>query len=169
MSVTNDIQMGAHDVNRTDVEGGLLLVLWLPSEAFSLKLNSVRQDSKIEGFPYVDQGLGDLEQTDLRGTGAYNVSARAYSLTAHVKVGNGELTAISGYTTYTSNGFNDFTYALGTATQTLFGVGGVALDNPRRARKIPDMRALLPSGSNNPVANYPSQPRAIGAGLARTF
>jgi iron complex outermembrane receptor protein len=143
----DNVQTGQRDVNRTDTEGGRASALWRPSEDFSLKLNAMIQDSKIFGFPYTKQGLADLQQSQLRGTGSASLKTQAYSLTAHDNFGGAELTAISGYSKYQYNGFHDFTYAFGVPTRNLFGVGGDALANPADSSKFSqEVRLSVPIG-----------------------
>jgi iron complex outermembrane receptor protein len=141
----DNIQSGQRDVNRTEAEGGRLSTLWRPSEDFSLKFSAQLQDTKIYGFPYVDRGLGDLQQSDLRGTGVYDDKFQAYTLTARGKLGNAELTSLSGFTVYNSSGFQDYTFAFGAPTKAVFGVGGDALANPSDARNFSqEVRLSMP-------------------------
>jgi iron complex outermembrane recepter protein len=86
-------------VNRIDADGGRLSALWLPSEDFSVKLSALYQDSKRYGSSavHLQPGLRDLQQSALRGTGAYRGKSRVYSATLAAKFGDVDLTSLSGY------------------------------------------------------------------------
>jgi outer membrane receptor protein involved in Fe transport len=67
----DDPMLNAEGVNKVTTQGGRLSALWRPSHEFSWKASALYQDSKASGSPYVDvqPGLGNLQQSDVRGTG----------------------------------------------------------------------------------------------------
>jgi outer membrane receptor protein involved in Fe transport len=96
------IDVPSHDkkgVNTVDVSGGRLAALWRPSDAFSLRLSALLQDTQRDGVSRVDlePGLGDLQQRALPQTGHFQMKSDVYSATLNAKLGISELTAISAY------------------------------------------------------------------------
>lgn len=144
----DNIQTGQNAVNRTDAEGGLVSLLWLPAPVVSVKLNAIVQDNKIFGFPYTDTGLGDLQQSDLIGTGVSDMKTQAYSLIMRAELGIAEFTSLSGYSVYQYDGFRDYTFAFGGPTLKDFGVKGDKLANPADSKKYSqEFRLSLPIGA----------------------
>jgi len=95
----DNVETGAKDVNNYDVSGGRLVGLWRPSEAFSLKLGALIQDSILQGAPYLEQqpGSSGLEQSALPGTGQAHKKLQAYSATLAAKLGSVDVAAVTGY------------------------------------------------------------------------
>jgi len=106
----DNVQSGEDGVNRTDVAGGLLSALWRPSEALSLKLNALYQDIKAHGFSKVDPylGLGDLQQSVLRGIGGSHKQLGVYTAILKAKLGDVDLTSVSGYSVNTFSYSSDW-------------------------------------------------------------
>jgi len=83
----DNMETGRDGVNKDIVRGGRVSALWKPSESLSLKLGALYQDYRGNGFSDVDKSvngyagptLADLQQYYLRGTGAYDRRAQAYS------------------------------------------------------------------------------------------
>jgi iron complex outermembrane recepter protein len=94
----DNTESGQKDVNTRDSDGGRLSVLWKTSDAFSLKLSAIVQDTKRGGTDDVDTLLGkDPQQAFLTGTGIYERKTEAYSATLIGNLGSVEMTAITGY------------------------------------------------------------------------
>jgi len=140
-------------INEDRASGGLLTALWRPSDALSLKLNALYQDLKGDGAYDVDRGvygytgppLGDLQQNYMPGIGAYERKIQLYSATLKARLGTAELTSVTGYnTSHYENSF-DYSYALGSLFQKIFGVGGVGAFNTGNNNKFSqEIRASIP-------------------------
>jgi iron complex outermembrane receptor protein len=129
----DNVENGERGVNETKVSGGLLAALWRPVDELSLKLQALYQHTTAGSPAFVDQRsitdvpLGDLQQSTIPGSGALNSTIQAYNATVVAKLGTIDLTSVSGYNIHkTSEGF-DYTDALGTFTQSEFGVQGTPL------------------------------------------
>ncbi len=122
----DNVQTGRDGVNESRVGGGRLSALWRPSENFSLKLSALYQDARGDGTSDVDvlPGLGDLQQSYLRGTGGYDRKVQAYSAIATLKLGRAELTSLTGYNVNEYSDSYDLSYLLGGLTHD--GLPGVA-------------------------------------------
>jgi outer membrane receptor protein involved in Fe transport len=116
-------------VNEQHVSGGRFAAWWRPSEDFSLKVNALYQGFNADGVNDVTPGLGDLQQNYIRGTGGNSGNLEAYSATLTAKLGNVNLTALSGYNRQHGRGVTDLSYEFGALTQQAYGVGGAGLTN----------------------------------------
>jgi outer membrane receptor protein involved in Fe transport len=147
----DNVQTGQRGVNETDVDGGRLSALWRPSDLFSLKVSALLQDSKGYGMPDVDvePGLGDLQQSELRGTGGYDRKLQAYSANLSAKLGGVDLTAVTGYNVNAFSDSYDLTYFAGPYTQAQFGVTGTPLvENDTTTKFTQELRLSAPIGQN---------------------
>jgi outer membrane receptor protein involved in Fe transport len=160
-------------VNEERVSGGRLAALWQASDTVSLKLSALFQDFKANGSSDTDIAtpgytlppLGDLQQSYLPSTGGYETKVQAYSATLKAKLGNVDLTAISGYNVASIASLSDFTYAFGLFTQygtTLtgplcptcstfagFGVPGTGIPSDITTRKFTqEIRLSAPIGQH---------------------
>jgi iron complex outermembrane recepter protein len=115
----DDPSLSAEGVNEVTTQGGRLSALWRPSQEFSWKVSALYQDSRANGSPYVDvqPGLGDLQQSDVRGTGAFDRKIQAYSTMLDAKLGSLDLISVTGYSVNTISDSLDLTPALGFYTQ----------------------------------------------------
>jgi outer membrane receptor protein involved in Fe transport len=149
---------GLEGVNRQDVDGGRVSVLWQPSERLSLKLSALLQDAESSGNNYVSlsPAAGDLEQSVVPGSGGYEKKLHIYSANLSAGLGNAELTAISAYADVDTTFLFDLSPALGGIAQdgipvlgfNGFGVSGVAVIQPSRTKRFTqELRATLPLGS----------------------
>ncbi len=95
----DNVQNGRSDANKADVSGGRIAALWRPSDAFSMKLSALYQDSKRHGSNEVHQlpGLEGLQQRVLPGAGGYDRNTQAYGATLNARLGAADLTAATGY------------------------------------------------------------------------
>jgi outer membrane receptor protein involved in Fe transport len=138
---------GLEDVNSLDTHGGRLAALWRPSESFSLKLSALLQRSERNGAPNVTQGLGDLDQSNLRNTGASVGDYQAYSATVDASLGRADLVAISGYNINKIFNSLDFTPVFGFPSQARFGVpGSVISENKKTEKFTQEVRVSAPLG-----------------------
>lgn len=142
--------LGIDGVNEQRVNGGRLSGLWRPSESFSMKVNALVQDSEGDGSNNVDvvPELGDLQQNYIRDVGAFDRTVQAYSMTLTGKIRNFDLTSVSGYNVNSYRDSLDYTYALGSSAQALFGVSGAPIFNDASHRKFSqEFRLSTPIGS----------------------
>lgn len=147
----DNVQTGQRGVNKTDVDGGRLSALWRPSDLFSLKVSALLQDSKGHGMPDVDvqPGLGDLQQSELRGTGGYDRKLQAYSANLTTKLGGVDLTAVTGYNVNAFSDSYDLTYFAGPYTNSVFGVTGTPLvENDKTTKFTQELRLSAPIGQH---------------------
>ncbi len=121
----DDPGLGIDGTNRTDVSGGRLSALWRPSQALSLKLSALVQDSKAHGPLYVQPALGDLQQSFALPNLATKNRSEAYSATVTAKLGAVDLTTASGYSFNRAYSENDYTPFIGPAlNEAQFGAAG---------------------------------------------
>jgi iron complex outermembrane recepter protein len=118
--------LNINGINEQDVYGGRLAGLWRPSDAFSVKVSALVQNT--HGFGYnevqVQPGLGDLQQDFLKGTGGYDKQTQAYSATLTGKLGDVNVVSLSGYNINRVTDRTDDTQGLGVYSQMFFNVGG---------------------------------------------
>src|SRR5882724_2881956 len=141
--------LGISGVNEDRVSGVRLSALWQPSQMFSFKISALYQDAKGNGLSDVDvgPGLGDLQQNYIRGLGGYAKQLQAYSATLKAKVGSVDLTSVSGYNISRFSSPFDFSYALGSLAQQLFGASGSpAFNNGGTNKFTQEIRAVVPIG-----------------------
>jgi iron complex outermembrane receptor protein len=122
----NDPGLHLNGLNGEHEAGGRLSALWQPSKDVSLKLSALYQKSESDGSPYVElePGLNGLEQSYVRGSGRYHKDAEAFSATFKARVGEVDMTSISGYGVNSNVGTFDVTNFFGPFTQDQFGVPG---------------------------------------------
>jgi iron complex outermembrane recepter protein len=122
----DDPTLSAKGVNKGEAYGGRLSGLWRPSEDLSLKVNALIQHTRTDGSPDVDiePGLGDLQQSAVRGTGGFDRTLQAYSATLKANLGRFALTSVSGYNINTSSDVLDYSPVLGFYTDKFFQVTG---------------------------------------------
>ena len=91
-----------------------------------------------------------LQQTYFaRGGFLYVSEALAYIATLEAKFGDIELTALSGYNVNTQDSSSDFTYFLGSLTQSLYGVTGSPIDfDLKNTKYSQEIRLTGPLGAN---------------------
>jgi len=118
-------------VNSSDTSGARLAALWTPSDIVSLKLNAVYQDTKYNGVSAVDTQneftglpLTGLQQSDMPGTGESHRIIQAYSATFKVKLGDIDLTSLTGYNHMRWHDNHDDSGDLGVLSNLFFGVNG---------------------------------------------
>jgi iron complex outermembrane recepter protein len=128
-----NITTGQSYSNQADVEGGRLAALWRASDALSVKVSALLQNTNGDGDGSIDVNslgqplFGDLRQARLRGTGGYSVRLRMYTATVNAKFGDLDFTSISGYSTNTYANVHDATDSFGSFASQFFGVSGAGL------------------------------------------
>jgi iron complex outermembrane receptor protein len=126
---------GRHDVNEVDTTGGRLSALWRPSDAVSLKLGALLQNTDGYGSPAVDTNaylqptFGDLTQERMPGTEAYTVEARLYSATLTAKFAGIDFTSVSGYAVNKYDELGDYSLLLGSLAESTYDVAGASARN----------------------------------------
>lgn len=122
----DNVQTRERGVNNRDSSGGRLSALWRPSDAFSLKLSALFQQSTRHGSDevHLEPGLNDLEQSALLGTGRYERTTQAYSATMNAKIGGVNLVSATGYSVDKDDTTLDTTLAYGGLADLSFGVTG---------------------------------------------
>jgi iron complex outermembrane receptor protein len=121
--------LGAKGVNDGHDSGGRVALLWRPSDIVSVKLSALIQSDHANGASDVDvgAGLGDLQQSYIRGTGWSDHDVQAYSATISAKLGWADLTSLTGYNVNRYSDSVDFSSVLGGAAQAVYGVGGAPI------------------------------------------
>jgi len=134
----DNVETGRQGVNESRYSGGRLSALWRLSDAFVLKLSALIQDGRGDGMSDVDvlPGLGDLQQSALRGTGPYDKRIQAYSANLSAKLGAVDLTAVTGYNINAFSDSYDLTYFAGPYTEDQWGVSGTPLSESDRTTKL---------------------------------
>lgn len=118
---------GARGINETDMEGGHFAALWKPSDVFSLKLSALIQHLEADGSNFsAPEGFGTSQQNFLIGTGSSTNDAQVFSAVIRAKLGNVDLTSITGYNRVRSTNINDISNFYGSFIEKSFGVGGAA-------------------------------------------
>lgn len=114
----------ADSVNESHVSGGRLAAIWLPTADFTLKLSALYQKFTSDGVSEVDAGLRDLQQDYLPGCCKGNGTIQAYSATMTGKVGDINVTALSGYNVRQGHYTFDTSSQFNGLTLPLYGVAG---------------------------------------------
>jgi iron complex outermembrane recepter protein len=98
-----NISTGQRDINQVDVRGGHLSALWTPSDTVSLKVGALVQNTEGNGNSVVDTNnllqptLSDLQQTGIRGNGAFNSQIELFTAALKFKLGGVDFVSLSGY------------------------------------------------------------------------
>jgi outer membrane receptor protein involved in Fe transport len=148
--IDNPVQQ-VDGVNETHVNGGRLATLWRPSDAFSLKLSALVQQSKGDGSSDILVGnpsYGDLQQIyPLVGVQAFDRKVQAYSASANAKLGQVDLTSVSGFSVNSYADSSDLTSTFGNIFRTQFGAAGAPIYNGATTRKFTqELRLSAPLG-----------------------
>lgn len=103
------------DTNETETKGVQLTALWEPSDEFSLRLNGFNQENEISGSPFVTlaDGVGELEQRFLPGTGWTERKFQGYAAVAKATFGDIEMVSLTGYNKIELNDSYDITEPAG--------------------------------------------------------
>ena len=126
----DNIETGERGTNWGNAAGGRLSGMWKPSDTFSLKLSALLQSSTVHGSSSANEdidGFHRLLQTYLQGTGAIDRQTQVYSATANAKLGQFDLTSVTGYSLDHLSDIVDFSQSILPQTQAQFGVSGSPL------------------------------------------
>ncbi len=151
--------LGISGVNEDHASGGHLVALWRPLDGLSVKLNALYQvingggTSDVTPNPPPGVGapamLGDLQQFYIRGVGPYQRKAEAYSVVINDKLGDIELTSLTGFNRYRFHDEIDFTFELAPLSQFEFGQSGSPIfDLVDISRVTQELRAAAPLGQH---------------------
>jgi iron complex outermembrane recepter protein len=143
----DDPALGTKGVNDGNTDGGRFSALWQPAETFSLKLSALAQNASFHAYSEIGgaPGLGDLQQEFQPGTGPSQQSIEAYSATATARFGQAVLTAITGFNHNSFSSSYDETPAIGSLTDSVFGVPGTSLVNINKTNKFTqEVRLAMP-------------------------
>lgn len=177
----DNITTGEENVNSGDAKGGRIAALWRPTSTFSLKLSALIQSRDTDGSPLIFQapGLGDLEQTYLRGSGWLKTRLQAYSAIANIDLGGAEITSVTGYNISKISDSVDTSIFLSSLAEFFFDVSGAPIEEHYRTRKFSqELRALIPLTSRiellvggfytNERSRVQSQILAVDTGTGQT-
>jgi len=174
-------------VNEERVRGGRLSALWKPLDVLSVKLSALYQDDKGDGSSDVlsDPALRSWQQNYIPNTGSYDRKTQAYSADLNGKLGDADLTSVTGYNINKFSNSLDYSYALGQCcTLPLYGVTGTPLFTDGTTKKFTqELRAAIPinrfldwllggfyTRESSPYEQaFFAEDRATGALLARTY
>jgi iron complex outermembrane receptor protein len=98
----DDSSRGLSDVNRVDLWGGRVALLWRPSERVTARLSALLQKVEGDGSAQIDTNNQFVtpvpyNQTRLPGTGPFDRTMQLYTGSVTVNLGGSTLTAVSGY------------------------------------------------------------------------
>jgi iron complex outermembrane recepter protein len=139
----------AESINSATFEGGRIAALWRPSDAVSLKVSALLQESRNDGLSRVDRqpGFSDLQQSSLEGTGWLDKRVAAYTAHMTAQLPWAELVSISSYGQNRFTDGIDVTPAFGALTESVFGVQGTGLFDFIETRKLSqELRLTIPLG-----------------------
>ncbi len=164
----DNILTDQNDVNRVDVYGGRLSVLWKISDGVSLKLGALVQNTQGFGNQAVDALIepdgtlqqplyGYQQQARMRGTEEYSAKVSLYTAILTAKLDGIDFISITGYGTDSSIAGIDFTGAYGgpaslcpaacPPSQQYYGVSGAENTGASETRKITqEFRLTSPNG-----------------------
>jgi iron complex outermembrane recepter protein len=125
-------------INESQAEGGRVSALWRISDDVSLKLAALSQENRTNGASDVDiaPGLGPLQQNYIPGMGGDTKSIRDFSAVLNAKMGDVQLTSVTGYWREKTHETLDFSYVFGSAMQQLYGVSGAAYNAVAPSSKL---------------------------------
>jgi iron complex outermembrane recepter protein len=142
-------------VNEDRVYGGRFSALWRPLDNFSIKLSALYQDTKGDSQGEVDlptagypqtANLGDLQEINFHGCCAYETQVQLYSAVMKAKLGNVDLTSVTGYNINKYDTSFDFSSVLGGLANQLYpgfhAVGDYAVGETDKFTQ--ELRASLP-------------------------
>jgi iron complex outermembrane recepter protein len=139
--------LGLKGVNETHVSGGRVAALWKPADNFSVKLDGFLQTTKSDGPGHVDllPGLGDLEQSTVRGVTGDKKTFQSYSATLRYDLPGVQLTSITSYNrSHSVNRDFDLTPLLGFILPILYNendLGIVSYSNIKTKKFNQELRA----------------------------
>lgn len=148
----DNVGTGQEALNYVDAEGGRLATLWRPSDNVSLKVSALLQDIQSPGASQVDliDGVGELQNSNMRGTGAFEHQVRAYIANLSIKQGAFDIVSATGYSEDKVRTAVDYSRLFGPVATLLYGsqgVSGVGFNEWRKATKFTqEIRLSTPIG-----------------------
>lgn len=127
---------GIRNINRGSAYGGNVAFAWKPSDDFSIRLNAIVQDLRSNGSPFADPTLGDLKQNDIPNTGTSRTQSQNYMATIEGRVGDFQITSVTGYGIYRGKQRQDLTPLLGSTMLDAFGVEGAVVPIDFRTKRF---------------------------------
>jgi len=109
-------------INEEHASGGTLMAKWAPSEAFSLKVRALYQHTNSDGAADVSMGLGDLQQNFPPGIGGLTFTSQLYDAVVNARLGDVNLTSVTGYNSISLDASIDFTPEWGQFAEQHFSV-----------------------------------------------
>ena len=109
-----NVTTGQKNVNSQNAYGGRIGMMWRLSDALSLKMSALLQNTETNGTTTIDTSsswrpaLGDLQQTGLPGTGVASTQIRAYRATLNARVADVDIISVSGYSFNKLYTYGDF-------------------------------------------------------------
>ncbi|MDE1918378.1 MAG: TonB-dependent receptor plug domain-containing protein [Sphingomonadales bacterium] len=148
----DNVLTGQKDVNSRDSEGVHGSLLWRPGADTSLKLSAFFQHTQAYGSSIDDTlfGLGDLEQSQARGTGTFDRSTTVFSAVGKTVVGRFQLVSVTGYSINHLRDAFDASYLLSGLSQADYGdnATGSVITNDVITRKFSEELRLSTSFGN---------------------
>jgi len=159
--------LGINGINVSHAGGGHIGLLWRPTESLSIKLNALYQKQTGSStddvntpdglapwqmnFPTQYQqalaNLGPWQQYYIKGSGGYQRQAQVYTAVISGRIGNAELTSVTGYSWTGFHDSYDWSSVLGSYVQGLFGQPGAPIFNDSHTTKMSqELRIKTPLG-----------------------
>jgi iron complex outermembrane receptor protein len=129
---------GLNGVNEDHASGGHFAALWSPSETFSLKLSALIQHTDSSGSNYVTTSppFSGLQQNFLPGTMGYDKWDESFGATMKMRLGNVEVTSLTGYSDFKHDADLDASLALGPLFDLFYNVSGAKESEDINLHKI---------------------------------
>lgn len=131
------------DIDRANVYGGRLSMLWDIAPGASLKLGALYQKVSGDGVNQVDtdsllnETAGDLQHVGQVGTGPYSNRTQFYTANLKIDLGGGVgFDSVTGYSVNSYAMLSDPSPSYGPIAQLVYGVGGAAMPYGFRTEKF---------------------------------
>lgn len=154
-----NVLSGQNDVDRADVSGGRVSVLWNALDRFAVKFSALLQNTEGYGSPAIDTDsslnptlgdLGHLKQSRIPGGEYYSHLVQLYTSTFSAHLSTLDLTSISSYGINRYKQLQDVSGNSNFASEPLYGVQGTIEDNRFETKKFTE-ELRLSSASGNRV------------------
>lgn len=100
----DNVATGEDDINSAEAFGGRLSLRWQPSDSVDVVLGALYQERSADGanqvdtqFDFSNELVGDLEQTNLPGTGTFTTTSQLYTANVNIDLGFADLVSLSAY------------------------------------------------------------------------
>ncbi|WP_447764458.1 TonB-dependent receptor [Sphingopyxis panaciterrae] len=139
----DDPAQGRRDIDRANIYGGRLSMLWDIAPGASLKLGALYQKVSGKGVNQVDtdyllnETVGDLQHIGQVGTGPYTNRTQFYNANLKIDLGGGVgFDSVTGYSVNSYAMLSDPTPSYGPIAELVYGVGGAAMPYGFRTEKF---------------------------------